>query len=137
MKERRPPITKDPREDLKMEIKRLELEKENERQKNALHLIVEELEDLWADWVKASEGAIREEANYKAYCASIKQAIMDAGSSAVKAENDLHAKQDWHWRYRKLQLERLEVQKTLKRMEIKRMEFEAERTNQANLRQIQ
>ena len=105
--------------------------------KTELHLIIEELETLWADWGKASEEAIKEEANYKAYCALMKQAMMDAGSSAVKAENDLHAKKDWPWKFRKLQLERLAVQKILKRMEIKRMEFEAERTNQANLRQIQ
>jgi len=105
--------------------------------KTELHQIVEELEDLWVDWAKASEKAIWQEADYKAYCALMKQAMMDAGSSAVKAENDLHAKKDWPSKYRKLQFERLEVQKILKRMEIKRMEFEAERTNQANLRQIQ
>jgi len=105
--------------------------------KTELHLIIEELETLWADWGKASEEAIKEEANYKSYCALTKQAMMDAGSSAAKADNDLHAKKDWPWKYRKLQLERLKVQKTLKLMEIKRMEFEAERTNQANLRQIQ
>jgi phosphosulfolactate synthase (CoM biosynthesis protein A) len=105
--------------------------------KTELHQIIEELETLWADWAKASENAIWQEADYKAYCALMKQAMMDAGSSAVKAENDLHAKKDWPSKYRRLQFERLEVQKILKRMEIKRMEFEAERTNQANLRQIQ
>ena len=62
---------------------------------------------------------------------------MDAGATATKAEAHVQADVEWADKYRELQLARLKVQKTLKLMEIKRMEFEAERTNQANLRQIQ
>ena len=104
--------------------------------KTELHLIVEGIEDIWESWIKASEEVIDIETNYKAFCSATKKALMDAGASATKAEANVQASPDWSDKYRELQMARLRVQKTLKLMEIKRMEFEAERTKQANLRQI-
>ncbi len=127
----------DPREKLMMEFKRLEQEEKDNLQKNALHQIVEGIEDIWESWVKASEEVIEIETNYKAFCSATKKALMDAGATATKAEANVQADVEWADKYRELQLARLKVQKTLKLMEIKRMKFEAERTNQANLRQIQ
>ncbi len=109
----------------------------NPSDKTDLHLIVEGIEDIWESWVKASEEVIEIETNYKAFCSATKKALMDAGATATKAEAHVQADVEWADKYRELQLARLKVQKTLKLMEIKRMEFEAERTNQANLRQIQ
>jgi len=105
--------------------------------KTDLHLIVEGIEDIWESWVKASEEVIEIETNYKAFCSATKKALMDAGATATKAEAHVQANVEWADKYRELQLARLKVQKTQKLIEIKRMEFEAERTNQANLRQIQ
>ena len=105
--------------------------------KTELHLIVEGIEDIWESWVKASEEVIEIETSYKAFCSATKKALMDAGATATKAEAHVQADVEWADKYRELQLARLKVQKTQKLMEIKRMEFEAERTNQANLRQIQ
>ena len=128
---------KDPREKLMTEFKRLEQEEKDNLQKNALHQIVEGIEDIWESWVKASEEVIEIETSYKAFCSATKKALMDAGATATKAEANVQADVEWADKYRELQLARLKVQKTLKLMEIKRMKFEAERTNQANLRQIQ
>ena len=109
----------------------------NPSDKTDLHLIVEGIEDIWESWVKASEEVIEIETNYKSFCSATKKALMDAGATATKAEAHVQADVEWADKYRELHLARLKVQKTLKLMEIKRMEFEAERTNQANLRQIQ
>ena len=109
----------------------------NPSNKTELHLIVEGIEDIWESWVKASEEVIEIEANYKSFCSATKKALMDAGATATKAEAHVQANVEWADKYRELQLARLKVQKTQKLIEIKRMEFEAERTNQANLRQIQ
>ena len=109
----------------------------NPSDKTDLHLIVEGIEDIWESWVKASEEVIEIETNYKAFCSATKKALMDAGATATKAEAHVQANVEWADKYRELQLARLKVQKTQKLIEIKRMEFEAERTNQANLRQIQ
>ena len=128
---------KDSREKLMMEFKRLEQEEKDNLQKNALHQIVEGIEDIWESWVKASEEVIEIETSYKAFCSATKKALMDAGATATKAEAHVQADVEWADKYRELQMARLKVQKTVKLMEIKRMEFEAERTNQANLRQIQ
>ena len=102
-----------------------------------LDVILDGLTGAFRAWIEASEEVIEIETNYKAFCSATKKALMDAGASATKAEADVQASVDWSDKYRELQLARLKVQKTLKLMEIKRMKFEAERTNQANLRQIQ
>ena len=41
----------DPREKLMMEFKRLEQEEKDNLQKNALHQIVEGIEDIWESWI--------------------------------------------------------------------------------------
>jgi len=108
----------------------------NPSDKTELDLIMEGLEGAFRAWIEASEEVIEIETNYKAFCSATKKALMDAGASATKAEANVQASPDWSDKYRELQMARLKVQKTLKLMEIKRMKFEAERTNQANLRHI-
>lgn len=101
-----------------------------------LEAALEQWADAVEEWKQDADLAARLDAQFKAWSASKKRALMGGGASAVKAEIELMAQEEWLEMFLEVNQQNIVVEQWKKKLRIAEAAFEAERSRQATLRQV-